>query len=202
MTDYQKKKLIDLVLILVGIIFVGMFLRTQLKDPIIIEVDSTKPQVERSYFTGGYVIDNQDSELPSNMDIQTVEVKMDTAYIDIKITFGQIPSELEGIISKLDLEILFDVNQDDDRLDDIIVKHVYKGNGAFDGYTGDSFESMLIKNEKDGEKVLSAVVVEQVDNTLLVQVPFTQKLGIDSETPVKVVFEGDYNQMYYEDIAP
>ncbi len=202
MTDYQKKKLIDLSLILVGIVLVGLFLRTQLKNPVIINVDSTEATTESSYFTGGYAVDDQDPDLPVSMDIKTVEVKMDNSYIDIKIGFDEIPSALEGNVSKLDFEILFDVNQDDDKAGDIIVRHTYKGNGEFQGYAGDMFESTLLRNSKEGEKILSAVTVAQVDNSLLIQVPYSSSLGIDSKTPVKVVFEGEYNQMSYMDIAP
>lgn len=202
MTDYQKKKLIDLALILVGITLVGLFLRTQLKDPIIIEVESTEPTTESSYFTGGYAVDDQDLDLPVNMDIKTVEVKMDTAYIDIKIGFDDIPVTLEGDISKLKFEILFDVNKDDDKAGDIIVEHEYKGNGAFNGYAGESFESRLLRNSDDGETILSEVTVEQVDNALMIQVPYSPSLDIHSDTPVRVVFEGEYNQMSYTDIVP
>ncbi|GAB6108447.1 hypothetical protein [Fusibacter bizertensis] len=202
MTDYQKKKLIDLALILVGIVLVGLFLRTQLKDPIVIEVENPEPSTESSYFIGGYTEDNQDPDLPVNMDIKTVEVKMDTAYIDIKIGFDDIPVTLEGDISQLKFEILFDVNKDDDKAGDIIVEHEYKGSGAFNGYAGDLFESRLLRNADEGETILSEVTVEQVDNALMIQVPYSPSLDIHSDTPVRVVFKGEYNQMSYTDIVP
>ena len=114
MTDFQKKKLIDLSFIIVGIILVGLFLKTQLSNPIIINVDETsESELNKAYLTGNHHEDLDDLNNVGVADLKSITVAMDDAYIDVVVALRELPEMLPIENNTYNWSIYFDVDGDE-----------------------------------------------------------------------------------------
>ena len=205
MTDYQKKKMIDLSLVIIGIILVGLFLRTQLSNPIIIEVDDA----EQNTAAGDYVIgqlfeDEEETLLPEFADIKASEIRMDSEYIDILITLRGIPETLSLDSNPLKYSIFFDINKDGETRDDVIIIHEYIGaSDSVVSIDGESqFETKIIQMDGEVETLLGAGEAVVDANILYIRIPNSSKLEIDEKTPFKVEVSTVQRDTIYEDKMP
>lgn len=209
MTEYQKKKLIDLVLVVTGIVLVGLFLRTQLSNPIILEVDETESQevLNGDYVVGESFEDEEELSLPEYVDIRSSEIRIDKDYIDILITLRGLPKSLPIESTALKYSVFFDVNQDGFTSDDVIITHEYLGESS----TADStiaiddetqFDTKIIQMDDDIESILGAGEAVIDENILYIRIPNSSMLEIDEKTPFKVWVSNIQNDTIYEDKMP
>ncbi len=207
MTDYQKKKFIDLGLIIIGIICVGLFLRTQLSHPIIFDYEETT-EAEQMWttLTGNY---HEDDENPKNVgvaDIKSLSVTMDLAYIDVVIELRELPEMLPMQENAYNWSIYFDVNADDTEKDDILIEH--KNNvllsRAMDHATAndDVFTTTIKRLKKDEIEILGVGESAVDGNMLLIRVPNSKKLGINEKTRYKVILSHQIDNVMQRDEMP
>lgn len=209
MTEYQKKKLIDLVLVVTGIVLVGLFLRTQLSNPIILEVDDIEAQetVAGDYVIGNLIEDEEDLSLPEYVDVRASEIRIGQDYIDILITLRGLPKTLPIESNALRYSVGFDVNRDGLTSDDVIITHEYSGESAtansaiaIDDET--QFETKIIQMDEDIESILGAGEAVIDENILYIRIPNSSMLEIDEKTPFKVWVSNNQNDTINEDKMP
>lgn len=167
MTDYQKKKMIDLGLALFAVVLVGLFLRTQLKNPIMIDVGA--PEI---ITTGGYVntwnYDGSDQEADA-IKINQVSMTLDDAFLDVLITHDQM-AQTEPV----KWQIWFDSNTDDGVEGDVYIDV-------------DEALKVNISRMENGEAVLFGEGEATFDEgVLLVRMPNSRRLDIKEGTPYRI----------------
>lgn len=201
MTEFQKKKLIDLSLIIVGIILVGLFLKTQLSNPIILNVDDTTEN--NTYLVGNYHEDDENLDNSGVADIKSISVTMDNAYIDVVIELRELPETLSLQNNSYNWSIFFDVDSDETELDDIVIEH--KNESSSSGLAAASEEpfATVIKRLSSDETEILGVGESAVEgNMLLLRIPNSNKLDIDENTPYKIILSHQIDQLTQQDEMP
>ncbi len=207
MTDFQKKKLIDLSFILVGIVLVGLFLKTQLSNPIILNVDETKElDSNKTYLVGNHHEDEENLENVGVADIKSISVTMDTAYIDVIVALRELPEKLPIQTNVYNWSIYFDVNDDESEKEDIIIEHknVISSSQQVDSASAsDSIFTTTIARLKPDEKEILGVGESAVEeNMLLIRIPNSPKLDINENTPYKIILSHQIDNEIQHDEMP
>lgn len=178
MTDYQKKKLIDLVLALIAVVLVGLFLRTQLKDPIII-VSETPEVITEGGYVNTWMYESNAEDSDERM-IDRVSVSMDEAFLDVTITQSQ-----KAQPEILKWQIWFDSNEDEAVEGDLLISI-------------DKALNVSLSRIENGEAVQFGEGEASLDEgVLLVRLPNSRRIDIVEETPFKieVVFNQNGQEM-------
>ena len=191
MTDFQKKKLIDLSFIIVGIILVGLFLKTQLSNPIIINVDETsESELNKAYLTGNHHEDLDDLNNVGVADLKSITVAMDDAYIDVVVALRELPEMLPIENNTYNWSIYFDVDGDGTELDDIVIEHkneVSTTRVVEKASVSDAlFTTTIARLKKDESEILGVGESAVEGNLLLIRIPNSKRLEINENTPYKI----------------
>ena len=201
MTEFQKKKLIDLSLIIVGIILVGLFLKTQLSNPIILNVDETTEN--KTYLVGNYHEDDEKLENSGVADIKSISVTMDNAYIDVVIELRELPETLSLQNNSYNWSIFFDVDSDETELDDIVIEHKNESSSSDQAAASDEPFATVIKRLRSDETEILGIGESAVEgNMLLLRIPNSNKLDIDENTPYKIILSHQIDQLTQQDEMP
>ena len=156
MTDYQKKKLIDLGFVLVGVVLVGLFLRTQLLNPKIIQVDSEtmNPVLSegKQYILVTPYTEESETGIDGFADVVGVSFTQDAQFVDLYLTMGELPEFLNLKEDRYSFSFYFDVNGDEADRDDVIIRFKSKANSNAKTFLTDpeAFEVSLVQNEEIG----------------------------------------------------
>ncbi len=201
MTEFQKKKLIDLSFIVVGIILVGLFLKTQLSNPIILNVDETTEN--KTYLVGNYHEDDENLENSGVADIKSISVTMDNAYIDVVIELRELPELLSLKDNSYNWSIFFDVDSDESEIDDIVIEHKNEASSSGQAVASDEPFTTVIKRLKSDETETLGVGESAVEgNMLLLRIPNSNKLEINEKTPYKIILSHQIDQISQRDEMP
>ncbi len=207
MTDFQKKKFIDLSLIAVGIVLVGLFLKTQLTNPIILNIDETTESNQSNvYLTGNHHADDEDLGNMGVADIKSISVTMDSAYIDMVIELRELPKMLQIQENSYNWSIYFDINGDDTELGDIVIAH--KNDSSTSAVidmaaASDEIFTTTIKRLNKGEIETLGIGESAVEgNMLLIRIPNSKKLEINENTPYKVILSHQIDGLTQMDEMP
>lgn len=201
MTEFQKKKLIDLSFIVVGIILVGLFLKTQLSNPIILNVDETTEN--KTYLVGNYHEDDENLENSGVADIKSISVTMDNAYIDVVIELRELPELLSLKDNSYNWSIFFDVDSDESEIDDIVIEHKNEASSSGQAVASDEPFTTVIKRLKSDETEILGVGESAVEgNMLLLRIPNSNKLEINEKTPYKIILSHQIDQISQRDEMP
>lgn len=206
MTDFQKKKLIDLSFIIVGIILVGLFLKTQLSNPIILNVDETKElDSNKTYLVGNHHEDDENPENAGVADIKSISVTMDSAYIDVVIALRELPEKLPIQTNEYNWSIYFDVNEDDSEKDDIIIEHknVISSSQQVDSASASDalFTTTIARLKLEEIEILGLGESAVEENMLLIRIPNSSKLDINENTPYKIILSHQIdNEIQYDEM--
>lgn len=201
MTEFQKKKLIDLSFIIVGIILVGLFLKTQLSNPIILNVDETPEN--KTYLVGNYHEDDENLENFGVADIKSIAVTMDNAYIDVVIELRELPQMLSILNNSYNWSIFFDVDSDETEVDDIVIEHKNEASSSDLAAASDEPFTTVIKRLKSDETEILGVGESAVEgNMLLLRIPNSNKLDINENTPYKIILSHQIDQVSQRDEMP
>ncbi len=208
MTDYQKKKLIDLGFLLVGIILVGLFLRSQLLNPKIIQedTDQTTPVLsegQQYILTTPYSEESETGTLGFS-DLIGVEFTQDVQYVDIIIKLSELPEVLDTRENMYQFQIYFDVDGDDSEKDDVLVRVQSQTIETPEDWKtlSETFDVTLLQLDGSKEDVLAKGEWSVVDEKLLFRIPYSKKLGIDGKTPVRVTLKHTIQGEVNQDILP
>jgi len=204
MTDFQKKKLIDLSFIIVGIILVGLFLKTQLSNPIILNVDeTTESDLNKTYLVGNHHEDAENLEIVGVADIKSISVAMDTDYIDVVIELRELPEMLPIDENQYNWSVYFDVDEDGTELDDIVIEHKNEASSSDQAAASDEPFTTLIKRLKSDETETLGVGESAVEgNLLMIRIPNSKKLEINENTPYKIIVTHQIDQITQRDEMP
>lgn len=206
MTDFQKKKLIDLSFIIVGVILVGLFLKTQLSNPIILNVDETKElDSNKTYLVGNHHEDDENPENAGVADIKSISVTMDSAYIDVVIALRELPEKLPIQTNEYNWSIYFDVNEDDSEKDDIIIEHknVISSSQQVDSASATDalFTTTIARLKLEEIEILGLGESAVEENMLLIRIPNSSKLDINENTPYKIILSHQIdNEIQYDEM--
>ena len=208
MTDYQKKKVIDLGFLLVGIILVGLFLRSQLLNPKIIQedTDQTTPVLsegQQYILTTPYSEESETGTLGFS-DLIGVEFTQDVQYVDIIIKLSELPEVLDTRENMYQFQIYFDVDGDDSEKDDVLVRVQSQTIETPEDWKtlSETFDVTLLQLDGSKEDVLAKGEWSVVDEKLLFRIPYSKKLGIDGKTPVRVTLNHTIQGEVNQDILP
>ena len=208
MTDYQKKKLIDLGFLLVGIILVGLFLRSQLLNPKIIQedTDQTAPVLsdgQQYILTTPYSEESETGTLGFS-DLIGVEFVQDAQFIDIYLKLSELPEVLETREDTYQFQIYFDVDGNDSEKDDVLVKVQSQPIDDPNAWKtiSETFEVTLLQLDGSNEDFLAQGEWSVVDEKLLLRIPYSKKLGIDGKTPVRVRLNHTVQGVFDQDVLP
>ncbi len=192
MTEYQKKKLIDLILVIIAVVIVGFFLRTQLVNPIILDAETTN-EAPLEVKEGKIISDQYATELfnAEALAIQLIERKSDEQYLDIQLTFKPL---VDNAVA--DFELKVEMESDDTYT--ILAKS-----------TGGKSLTQIVDNLVDADiqnhsgEILSELSVAENDNRVQIQVPNSKRLNLDAFMPMRVTLtykvDGiEINQTYPE----
>ncbi|OJV66607.1 MAG: hypothetical protein BGO41_04060 [Clostridiales bacterium 38-18] len=192
MTEYQKKKLIDLILVIIAVVIVGFFLRTQLVNPIILDAETTN-EAPLEVNEGKIISDQYATELynAEALAIQLIERKSDEQYLDIQLTFKPL---VDNAVA--DFELKVEMESDDTYT--ILAKS-----------TGGKSLTQIVDNLVDADiqnhsgEILSELSVAENDNRVQIQVPNSKRLNLDAFMPMRVTLtykvDGiEINQIYPE----
>jgi len=207
MTEYQKKKMIDLTLVIIGIVLVGLFLRTQLSNPIIIKTDEETNKPLGEYAVGSNLEDEEDVQLPDFIDLKATSILINPDYIDILITLRGIPETVPLNSNEYSWTVSFDVNGDGEAYDDVIITHelTKSANLAILEASIDEegvFETTIKQMDGDTESLLGAGESVVDGNTLYIRIPNSSKLEISEETPYHIAVNSIFDQVSYKDEMP
>jgi hypothetical protein len=201
MTDIQKKKLIDLGFIIVGIILVGLFLKTQLSNPILINVDEKSE--DKPYLVGSHHEDDEDLENSGVSDIKSISIAMDNAYIDVVIELREMPERLPLQNNTYNWSVFFDVDDDGTEIDDIVIEHKNEASTSELAAASDDAFTTLIKRLKTDEIEILGVGESAVEGKmLLLRIPNSNKLKINENTPYKIILTHQMDQITQRDEMP
>jgi hypothetical protein len=201
MTDIQKKKLIDLGFIIVGIILVGLFLKTQLSNPILINVDEKSE--DKPYLVGSHHEDDEDLENSGVSDIKSISIAMDNAYIDVVIELREMPERHPLQNNTYNWSVFFDVDDDGTEIDDIVIEHKNEASTSELAAASDDAFTTLIKRLKTDEIEILGVGESAVEgNMLLLRIPNSNKLKINENTPYKIILTHQMDQITQRDEMP
>lgn len=208
MTDYQKKKLVDLGFLLVGIVLVGLFLRSQLLNPKIIQEDTaqTTPVLsegQQYILVTPYSEENETGTLGFS-DLIGLTFTQDAQFVDIYLKLSELPEVLETREDMYAFQIYFDVNGDDSEKDDVLVKFQSQPIDDPNAWKSlaETFEVMLLQLDGSSEDFLAQGEWSVVDDQLLLRIPYSKKLGLDGKTPVKVTLNHTVQGESYQDVLP
>ena len=208
MTDYQKKKLIDLGFLLVGIILVGLFLRSQLLNPKIIQedTDQTTPVLsegQQYILTTPYSEESETGTLGFS-DLIGVEFVQDAQCIDIYLKLSELPEVLETREDTYQFQIYFDVDGDDSEKNNVLVRVQSQTIETPEDWKtlSETFDVTLLQLDGSKEDVLAKGEWSVVDEKLLFRIPYSKKLGIDGKTPVRVTLKHTIQGEVNQDILP
>lgn len=208
MTDYQKKKFIDLGFLLVGIILVGLFLRSQLLNPKIIQedTDQTTPVLsegQQYILTTPYSEESETGTLGFS-DLIGVEFTQDVQYVDIIIKLSELPEVLDTRENMYQFQIYFDVDGDESEKDDVLVRVQSQTIETPEDWKtlAETFDVTLLQLDGSKEDVLAQGEWSVVDEKLLFRIPYSKKLGIDGKTPVRVTLNHTIQGEVNQDILP
>lgn len=201
MTEFQKKKLIDLSFIVVGIILVGLFLKTQLSNPIILNVDETIEN--KTYLVGNYHEDDENLENKGVSDIKSISVTMDNAYIDVVVELRELPDLLSLKNNSYNWSIYFDIDSDETELDDIVIEHKNEASPLDLAAASDEPFTTVIKRLKSDKTEILGVGESAVEgNMLLIRIPNSNKLEINDKTPYKIIVSHQLDNLTQRDEMP
>ncbi|HSN65381.1 MAG TPA: hypothetical protein VLS94_02020 [Fusibacter sp.] len=201
MTEFQKKKLIDLSFIIVGIILVGLFLKTQLSNPIILNVDETAEN--KTYLVGNYHEDDENLENSGVADIKSVSVTMDKAYIDVVIELRELPELISLQNNSYNWSIFFDVDSDETEVDDIVIEHKNEASSSdFAAVSDEPFATVIKRLKLDETEILGVGESAVEGNMLLLRIPNSNKLEINDNTPFKIILSHQIDQISQRDEMP
>lgn len=208
MTDYQKKKLIDLGFLLVGIVLVGLFLRSQLLNPKIIQEDTaqTTPVLSegQQYILVTPYSEENETETLGFSDLIGLTFTQDAQFVDIYLKLSELPEVLETREDMYAFQIYFDVNGDDSEKDDVLVKFQSQPIDDPNAWKNlaETFEVTLLQLDGSSEDFLAQGEWSVVDDKLLLRIPYSKKLGLDGKTPVKVTLNHTVQGESYQDVLP
>lgn len=208
MTDYQKKKLIDLGFLLVGIVLVGLFLRSQLLNPKIIQEDTaqTTPVLSegQQYILKTPYSEESETGTLGFSDLIGLTFTQDAQFVDIYLKLGELPEVLETREDMYAFQIYFDVNGDDSEKDDVLVKFQSQPIDDSSAWKtlAETFEVTLLQLDGSNEDFLAQGEWSVVDDQLLIRIPYSKKLGLDGKTPVKVTLNHTVQGESYQDVLP
>ena len=211
MTDYQKKKLIDLGFLLVGIILVGLFLRSQLLNPKIIQEDTNKTtpvlsEGQQYILVTPYSEESETGTLGFS-DLIGLTFTQDSQFVDIYLKLSALPEVLETRDDMYAFQVYFDVNGDDSEKDDVLVKVQSQPIDEPNAWKtiAETFDVTLLQLDGAKENFLAQGEWSVVEDQLLLRIPYSKKLGLDGKTPVKVTLnhtiQGDLIQDYLPESA-
>lgn len=178
MTEYQKKKLIDLILVIIAIVIVGLFLRTQLINPIILDTESTSEQ-PLEVQDGRIIIDQYATDLYKTdaISIQAINRSADEQYLDVQL-----------VLNPFDEQNIADFGVEIEMASDDVYTIVVNSSG------GKSLSEIITNvNEayfenKAGE-ILSEISVAEGDHLIQIQVPNSKRLNLGAFMPLKVTLK-------------
>jgi len=170
LTEYQKKKLVDLALLIVAALVVGFFLKTQLSDPIVLDISD---QLEaEGYGTGKQVFDHL---ILDGIEIDSSELRIDSAFIEVHIKASSILDEAIWRDHAINWQISFDSDQNAQETGDVSVSIKQEG------LTKDDLKvSFQLKDwQGTGEAGVDG-------KEIIIRIPNNEKLKIDSGTAYKL----------------
>lgn len=178
MTEYQKKKLIDLILVIIAIVIVGLFLRTQLINPIILDTETTSEQ-PLEVQDGRIIIDQYATDLYKTdaISIQAINRSADEQYLDVQL-----------VLNPFDEQNIADFGVEIEMASDDVYTIVVNSSG------GKSLSEIITNvNEayfenKAGE-ILSEISVAEGDHLIQIQVPNSKRLNLGAFMPLKVTLK-------------
>lgn len=178
MTEYQKKKLIDLILVIIAIVIVGLFLRTQLINPIILETETTSeaPQavIDGRIVTDQYTTDRYKTDAIA---IQAINRSGDEQYLDVQLVLNAFD---EKNIS--DVGLVIEMASDDTYT--IVVNS--SGGKTLSEIVANLNEAFL---KNSAGEVLSEISVAEENHSLQIQIPNSKRLNLDAIMPMKVILK-------------
>ena len=178
MTEYQKKKLIDLILVIIAIVIVGLFLRTQLINPIILDTETTSEQ-PLEVQDGRIIVDQYATDLYNTdaVSIQAINRSADEQYLDVQL-----------VLNPFDEQNIADFGVEIEMASDDVYTIVVNSSG------GKSLSEIITNvNEayfenKAGE-ILSEISVAEGDHLIQIQVPNSKRLNLGAFMPLKVTLK-------------
>lgn len=162
LTDYQKKKFIDLTLLIVAVVAVGFFLKTQLDHPVIIETEVAPSD----YTVGKMTYENLEI---SSLTVLSSILKTDASFCEMHLLL----TNDQDVIKEWAFDILYDVNGDQESDGDVTV--AVRGNNGV--YTAE-----ITYDDKQG---YGEVWFE--NQTLTIRIPNQLKYQITDETAYRFV---------------
>jgi len=207
MTDFQKKKLIDLSFIVVGIILVGLFLKTQLSNPIILNVDETsESELNKAYLSGNHHEDLEDLNNVGVADLKSISVTMDDAYIDLVVALRELPEMIPIEKNTYNWSIYFDVDDDGTELNDIVIEHKNEASATSlvekASVSDTLFITTIARLNKDEFEILGVGESAVEGNLLLIRIPNSKKLEINENTPYKITLSHQIESKTQTDEMP
>ena len=157
LTDYQKKKFIDLTLLIVAVIAVGFFLKTQLDHPVIIENE----EVTSEYTVGEMTYDPLHI---STLTVLSSVLKTDASFCEMHMLL----SNDQDLTEKWAFNILFDVDGSRESNGDVEV--AVRGNNGM-------YSAEITYNDKRG---VGEVWIE--NQILTIRIPNQQTYQMNDET--------------------
>ena len=178
MTEYQKKKLIDLILVIIAIVIVGLFLRTQLINPIILDTETTSEQ-PLEVQDGRIIIDQYATDLYKTdaISIQAINRSADEQYLDVQLVLNPFD---EQNIADFGVEIEM-------ASDDVYTVVVNSSVGKSLSEIITNLNEAYFEN-KAGE-ILSEISVAEGDHLIQIQVPNSKRLNLGAFMPLKVTLK-------------
>jgi len=199
MTEFQKKKLIDLSLIIVSIILVGLFLKTQLSNPIILNIDeTTESEINKTYLVGSHHEDVENLDSIGVADLTSISVVMDSAYIDVVVALRELPVRLPTENNKYNWTIYFDVDGDNTEQGDILIEH----KNDLSSFQNTLFTTTIMRINAKETELLGLGESEVDGNLLLIRIPNSKMLEINENTPYKVIVSHQIDDVLQQDEMP
>lgn len=191
MTEYQKKKLIDLILVIIAIVVVGLFLRTQLINPIILETETTNE--EPLEVKDGSIITNQystDLYKTDAISLQAINRIGDEQYLDVQLILN--PFDEKNVTDfGVEIELVSD---------DLYTIVVNSSGGKTLSEIISNVNEAFFKNSAD--EILSEISVAEGDHQIHIQVPNSKRLNLEAFMPMMVTLKYKFNDSEIIQIYP